>query len=94
MEGLRELLDDHSKQPFPTSVVKGLDYGGVDAVMVGSDIFGWASAIARGDALATDERSRLEELRTELAAALPAFPAQARPYYSALIDIADAALRS
>jgi hypothetical protein len=30
-------------EPFPHSVEKGEDYGEVDAVMIGADIYGWAS---------------------------------------------------
>jgi len=90
---LRELLDEHLKEPFPTSVVKGLDYGGVDCVMVGSDIYGWASRVARGEPLPAEECERFRALRMELVDALPSFPESARPYYEALVEIADIALR-
>ena len=33
----------HMAGPFPDSVEKGLDYGEVDAVMIGADIYGWAT---------------------------------------------------
>jgi hypothetical protein len=89
---LRALLDEHEQRPFPASVVKGLDYAGVDCVMVGADIYGWASRVAGGEALRSEERERFLALRTALASALPAFPDDARPYYATLVEIADIAL--
>ena len=46
----------HMADPFPDSVQKGLDYGEVDAVMIGADIYGWAT---RAGALSELDRSRL-----------------------------------
>jgi hypothetical protein len=79
--------------PFPLSVTKGIDYGSVDPVMIGADIYGWAKRVEQGDALTNDERSRLASARDDLVASIDQFPPDARPYYEVVLDIADAALR-
>jgi len=87
-----ELLDElrrHMADPFPESVVKGEDYGEVDAVMIGADIYGWAS---RSDSLNALDRSRLRQAANELERSLQAFPADAQPYYQRLLRIARLAL--
>ena len=94
MAELRALLDDHLARPFPSSVEKGTDYGGVDCVMIGADIYGWASRIADGERLPHDERVRFEAAAEGLRAALPAFPDAARSYYRELLDMSDLALLS
>ena len=43
----------HLAEPFPDSVEKGEDYGEVDAVMIGADIYGWALAVRRGSSLSS-----------------------------------------
>ena len=91
---LRTALDEHLSEPFPPSVEKGSEYGGIDCVMVGSDIYGWSMQIAQGKSLRADDRARFETLKNELVAALPAFPAEARSYYERLVELADLALRS
>jgi hypothetical protein len=37
--------------PFPESVIKGLDYGSVDALMIDADIFGWGLRVITGGQL-------------------------------------------
>ena len=81
----------HMSTPFPESVEKGLNYGEVDAVMIGADIYGWAVR-AKSGSLTTIDRDRLHLARDELARSLDAFPEQARPYYEQLVSLASAAL--
>jgi hypothetical protein len=92
VDALRSLLEQHRSTPFPSAVVRGEDYGEVDAVMIDADIFGWGLRAADGDLTATD-RERLEAARDELLRSLPDFPAPARPYYETLLKIARLALR-
>ena len=39
---LADEMRRHMVDSFSDSVVKGMDYGEVDAVMIGADIYGWA----------------------------------------------------
>jgi hypothetical protein len=91
MPDLRELIAEHGAAPFPTSIEKGSDYGEVDAVMIGADIFGWALQ-SEGGCLGPADRDRLRAARDSLTRSLPAFPDEARPYYAQLVALADAAL--
>jgi hypothetical protein len=90
---LGELLRDHMEMPFPASVEKGVDYGLVDPVMIGADIYGWATRIEGGNVLDPVDRDRLAAARDELLASLGEFPADARPYYELVLKIANEALR-
>ncbi|WP_182376509.1 hypothetical protein [Nocardioides sp. WS12] len=79
----------HAAEPFPNSVEKGLDYGEVDAVMVGADIYGWAKrAGSRSDL----DRSRSLQAAEELQRSIGAFPAEAQTYYERILRIARLAL--
>ena len=82
-------LAQHRAEPFPTSVEKGEEYGGVDAVLVGADIVGWAS---QADFLDSIQRRSLREIADDLSESLDAFPEDARPYYRRLLRIARLAL--
>ena len=79
----------HMREPFPDSVEQGADYGEVDAVIIGADIYGWAS---RSGSLCTLDRSRLQQATQELERSLAAFPPEARPYYERVLRIARLAL--
>jgi hypothetical protein len=74
-------------------VTKGIDYGSVDPVMIGSDIFGWAKRVERGEVLTHEERSRLASARDDLVASIDEFPPDARDYFEVVLDIADSALQ-
>ena len=89
---LKTLLAEHDAAPFPPTVNKGDDYGEVDSVMIGADIYGWALSVERGRRLSPDARERLSLARDQLLRSLDEFPQDARPYYQHLVDIADAAL--
>jgi hypothetical protein len=91
MADLDELMAEHMHMPFPPNVVKGLDYGEVDPVMIGADIYGWAIKTCDGR-LSPIDRDRLVQARDELARSLDAFPAEARPYYEKVLEMAVAAL--
>jgi hypothetical protein len=91
---LGELLAEHLAASFPISVVKGFDYGEVDPVMIGADIYGWASRVHRGEVLADLDRSRLEQARDELQRSIGFLPQSARPYYEQLVGLASATLTS
>ena len=79
----------HMAEPFPDSVEKGLDYGEVDAVMIGADIYGWAT---RSGSLSELDRSRLLQAADELQRSIQAFPPDAQPYYERILRIARLAL--
>jgi hypothetical protein len=88
-DALAEEMQLHMAEPFPDSVEKGLDYGEVDAVMIGADIYGWAT---RAGLLSELERARLLQAADELQRSIGAFPADARPYYDRILRIARLAL--
>ncbi|MET9313102.1 hypothetical protein ABZX12_14865 [Kribbella sp. NPDC003505] len=79
----------HMAERFPDSVEKGLDYGDVDAVMIGADIYGWAT---RAGSLSELDRSRLLQAADELQRSIQAFPPDAQPYYERILRIARLAL--
>ena len=79
----------HMAEPFPESVEKGLDYGEVDAVMIGADIYGWAS---RAGTLLDAERTQLRQATEQLRRSIDAFPRDARPYYVRILRIGELAL--
>lgn len=79
----------HMAEPVPDSVERGLDYGEVDAVMIGADIYGWA---ARAGSLAELDRARLSEAAEALHRSIAAFPLDAQPYYERILRIARLAL--
>jgi hypothetical protein len=89
---LASLLVLHRDEPFPSSVVKGVDYGEVDPVMIDADIYGWASSVADRGSLTAEVRGRLEAARDALQRSMTSFPEGARPYYEQLLEIASAAL--
>ena len=60
----------HRSDAFPETVEKGLDYGEVDAVMIGADIHGWA---AKAGSLTDVDRSRLARAADELQRSIEAF---------------------
>jgi hypothetical protein len=91
MSKLQQLLDQHLERPFPTSVVKGTDIGGVDVVMIDADIYGWSLQRAKG-VLTDDGADALRRAAQELAGALPLFPTDAQPYYQKLLEVAKEAL--
>ncbi|MEQ4209770.1 hypothetical protein [Actinopolymorpha sp. B9G3] len=62
-----------------------MDYREVDAVMIGADIYGWAT---RPGLLSDLDRSRLVQAADELQRSMEAFPADARPYYERILRIA------
>jgi hypothetical protein len=86
---LAEEMRLHMAEPFPDSVEKGLDYGEVDPVMIGADIYGWAT---RAGSLSELDRSRLVLAADELRRSIPAFPSEAQPYYERILRIARLAL--
>lgn len=79
----------HMADPFPDSVEKGLDYGEVDAVMIGADIYGWATRVG---SLSELDWSRLSQAADELQRSIAAFPPDAQPYYKRILRIARLAL--
>jgi hypothetical protein len=89
---LDALMTEHRAAAFPESVEKGLDYGEVDAVLIGADIYGWALRASKGD-LSRVDRDHLQIARLSLLRSLDAFPNEARPYYEQLVALATEALR-
>ena len=73
---LAEEMQLHMAEPFPDSVEKGLDFGEVDAVLIGADIYGWAS---RAGALSALDRSRLAKAADELERSIAEIHSTPRP---------------
>lgn len=92
MSDLDDLLARHLSEPFPDAVEKGREYGLVEPVMIGADIFGWASRVARGDSLSADEVGRFGDATAALERSITEFPREARSYYALLVQIAHLAL--
>jgi len=90
-DDLADEMRRHLADPFPDSVTKGLDYGEVDAVMIGADIYGWAT---RAGSLSDLDRLRLGKAADELERSIEAFPQDAQPYYERVLRIARLALLS
>jgi hypothetical protein len=88
-ETLAEEMRLHVAEPFPDSVKRGLYYGEVDAVMIGADIYGWAT---RADSLSELDRSRLRQAADKLQRSIGTLPADAQPYYERILRIARLAL--
>jgi hypothetical protein len=84
-DDLAEEMRLHMAEPFPESLEKGLDYGEVDAVMIGADIYGWAT---RAGSLSELDRSRLAQAVDELQRSIGGFPADARRYYERVLRVA------
>jgi hypothetical protein len=59
-DALADEMRLHLADTFPAPAEKGLDYGEVDAVMIGADIYGWAT---RASELSDAERSSLSPSR-------------------------------
>jgi hypothetical protein len=90
-DALAEEMQRHLAEPFPDPVTKGLEYGEVDAVMIGADIYGWASR-ALEDSLTSGEQARLADAADALQHSIDSFPPDARPYYERVLRIAHLAL--
>jgi hypothetical protein len=88
-DSLAEEMRCHMAEPFPESVQRGLDYAEVDAVMVGADIYGWAT---RAGSLSERDRSRLAQTAAKLQRSITAFPPDAQPYYQRILRIAQLTL--
>lgn len=80
-DALVEEMALHLAEPFPEAVDKGEMYGEVDPVMVGADIYGWASQVS----LDGVQRRSLREVGDQLSRSLNSFPLEARPYYERLV---------
>ncbi|MCP3877271.1 MAG: hypothetical protein GY701_02585 [Sulfitobacter sp.] len=85
-------MDLHRRSAFPSSVEKGLDYGEVEPVMVGADIYGWAVQVAAGSELSESDSLRLAELQDQLRRSLSAFPEDAFLYFRGIGELASAVL--
>ncbi|WIB66738.1 hypothetical protein DEI93_12295 [Curtobacterium sp. MCBD17_035] len=86
-------LAAHRAAPFPDAVERGEQYGLVDAVMIDSDIVGWATEVSAGGVLAPEAVRGLRQCADGLSASLIAFPEAARVYYVHLLLVAELALR-
>ena len=84
---LAELIDAHVSEPWPESVERGSEYGGVDLVMAGADIVGIAMSLMPAR-LRGEERAHLRTIAASLERVLDQLPAEARGYFLGLIDIA------
>ena len=91
---LAQLMQDHLGAPFPDSITKGLTYGEIDPVMIGSDVYGWALAVTKGRPLDALQRGRLQAAHDALLRSMNELPESARPYYEGIARLAEATLRS
>ncbi len=78
----------HMAERFPASVEKGEDYGEVDAVMIGADIYGWALQASNRGSLSALDRTRLASAADELGRSIGALPIDAQPYYERALRMA------
>jgi hypothetical protein len=92
MRELDRLMAEHLAEPFPAEIEKGRDYGHVDPVMIGADVYGWALRVSQEGKLDQIEEERIRIARSELWESLDLFPAEARPYYEHILAIADLVL--
>lgn len=88
---LTSLLRSHFDAPFPTSVIKGEEYGRVDPVMIDADVYGWATR-ASGHSIDAQESERFRRAADDLAMSLCSFPKDARLYFTRLLLLAEVAL--
>lgn len=91
-DDLRVELRKHLAEPFPDSIEKGRDYGQVEPVLIGADVYGWALRASRGEPLTAVDRERLQDAADDLRRSLSSFPVEARPYYERILRIAELAL--
>jgi hypothetical protein len=91
---LAQLMQDHRRAPFPDSITKGLSYGEIDPVMIGSDVYGWALAVTKGRPLDVVQRGRLQAAHDGLLRSMNELPESARPYYAGVARLAEATLSS
>jgi hypothetical protein len=82
---LRALLREHLATPWPESVERGSEYGGVDLVLIDADIFGLAS---REGPASADDRAWLATTADNLEDLLGQLPVDARPYFGRLVEVA------
>lgn len=90
MPDLPTLLARHRERPFPDGC-RGEQFGGVDAVLIDADIYGWALTASEGS-LSEETRRALITARNDLRSALPVVPVEVRAYYEGLVELADEAL--
>lgn len=89
---LAQLMTEHMAMEFPSAIDKGLDYGEIDPVMIGADIYGWALGVSKGTPLNAVDRRRLQAAYGELIRSIDEIPAPARPYFEHLARLAEATL--
>lgn len=92
-DGLELILAAHLKDPFPDSIVRGADYGAVDAVLIDSDLYGWCRSVSESGSLGPTDARRFRQASDSLAVSLVTFPTTARAYYTRLLLAAELALR-
>jgi hypothetical protein len=89
---LEELMTEHQRMPFPDSVEKGADYGEVNSVLIGADIYGLALKASRGELEADDLQTLLVD-RDRLVRSIADFPERARSYYELILKLATATIQ-
>lgn len=85
------MMAEHLAKPFPSSVVKGTDVGGVDVVMIDVDIYGCAQQAANGT-LTPDGRERLARCAMLSPRRCPSFLRLHGLYYEGLLALANESL--
>lgn len=92
-DDLELILAAHLREPFPQSVVRGADYGSVDAVLIDSDLYGWCKSVIEARPLERTDAWRFRQAADQLASSLVAMPKMARAYYTRLLLAAELALQ-
>jgi hypothetical protein len=85
-------MEQHRAMPFPDSITKGDDYGEIESVMIGADVYGWALGVAQGTPLDEVQRTRLQAAHDALIRSIDALPEPARPYYELIARLAEETL--
>jgi hypothetical protein len=91
MTPLEELMAEHQRIPFPDCIEKGEDYGEVNSVLIGADIYGWALKASRGE-LHPDELPTLVAARDRLERSIEDFPEGAKSYFQLILKLAVATI--
>lgn len=78
------VMDQHLSAPWPESLERGDEIGGLDLAMVDADISGWAM---RAGSLTHDDRRALGDTCESLEDVLPLLPVEARAYFERLIQL-------
>lgn len=87
-EEARQLWHQHASAPWPESVARGTEYGGVDVVALDADASGLASSVVQGRRPPSGEQLRLlHAVESDLRLVIESVPESAKPYFEHLLRL-------